>query len=184
MYRSLITVRYAKALLLKGKEVQKLDEIQKDLEFIEDVFSKNENLYDVLQQPTILISRKLFIVQSIFTNKLNTKITLDFISLIIRNRREHYLKDIFRNFTDLYNKDQGIKAAAITTAVSLEAEEEIAVKNFIKKNFNAKEINLKVNIDKDIIGGFIIQVNDQLLDVSVRHQLELIRKNFLRRKWI
>lgn len=184
MFRSLITVRYAKALLLKGKEDDQLNEIQKDIHVVENIFSENENLYDVIQQPTILPSKKLSIIHSIFDSILQTDTVLDFICLVIRNKREYYLKDIFRNFTDLYNIDQGIKAASITTAVTLESEEEEVVKNFIKKNFNARKINLSVHIDKDIIGGFIIQVNDQLLDASVRRQLEIIRRKFLHKQWI
>ncbi|MFP4017882.1 MAG: ATP synthase F1 subunit delta [Bacteroidales bacterium] len=184
MHRSLITVRYAKALLLKGKEDNQLNEIQGDIHIVENTFSENENLYDVIQQPTILPSKKLSIIHNIFDNRLQTTTVLEFISLVIKNKREYYLKDMFRNFIDLYNIDQGIKAASITTAVTLESEEEAVVKNFIKKNFNAREINLSVCVDRNIIGGFIIQVNDQLLDASVRRQLELIRKKFLQKEWI
>jgi len=182
MYRSLIAIRYAKALLLKGKEEGSLDELKEDIKFLEESFKEHGDLYEVLHQPTTAISKKIKIIDEIYSSRLNPVIT-DFLKLIIKNRREYFMLDIFRNFFDLYNEEKGIKSAILTTAVELGKKEQTAVKTFIKKNFNANEINLNVIVDKSIMGGFIIQIQDQLFDVSVQRQLDLIRKNFLHKKF-
>jgi F-type H+-transporting ATPase subunit delta len=182
MLGSLIAIRYAKAFLLKGKENGTLDELKRDIEFLNNVFDQHEALYKVLTQPTTAISQKINIIEQLFRTRLNP-VTIQFINLIIKNRREYYLKAISRNFFDLYNEEKGIKYAHLTTAVELGENEQTVVKEFIKKNFAANEIDLNNHIDEDLIGGFIIQIQDQLFDASVRRQLDLIRKKFLQKKW-
>ncbi len=182
MLGSLIAIRYAKAFLLKGKEEGILDELNRDAEFLKRSFEQHEILYEVLSQPTIAISKKTEIVDNVYSTRLNPA-TLDFLKLIIKNRREPYLKAIIRNFFDLYNKEKGIKYAILTTVVELGKKEQESVKEFIKKNFDANEIKLELQVDESIMGGFIIQIKDQLFDVSVRRQLDTIRKNFLLKKF-
>jgi F-type H+-transporting ATPase subunit delta len=42
-----------------------------------------------------------------------------------------------------------------------------------------KKVNLKFKSDQNLIGGFIAKVDDTLYDASIKHQLELLKKQFL-----
>jgi F0F1-type ATP synthase delta subunit len=52
----------------------------------------------------------------------------------------------------------------------------------IKKTYHA-EIEMNEEVDKQIIGGFILQVEDQLLDASVTGQLRKIKKNLIEKSY-
>jgi F-type H+-transporting ATPase subunit delta len=42
-----------------------------------------------------------------------------------------------------------------------------------------KKVRLKFRTDNEMVGGFIAKVGDTLYDASIKHQLELLRKQFL-----
>jgi F-type H+-transporting ATPase subunit delta len=181
MYRSLIAIRYAKALFLKAKEEEVLEKIHDDIDLINKSFEEYPELHDVLFQPSIVTTKKRKIIDDIYEDYVHP-ITLDFLELILQNKRERHIDDIFRNFNDIYNEDMGIKSAILTTTVELGKSEQKAIEEFIKNNFDANEIDLEVLVDKEILGGFIIQINDQLFDASIRRQLDLIKRKFLYKK--
>ena len=134
MYRSLISTRYAKSLILKWQEDKILVELHSDIRFLQKCLQENRDLYDVLHQPTVSISKKINIISGLFESRISP-VSVNFLKLIINNRREYYIEDIFRNFFDLYNEVKGIKRAILTTTVALEEKEQKEVKSFIEKNF-------------------------------------------------
>jgi F-type H+-transporting ATPase subunit delta len=52
------------------------------------------------------------------------------------------------------------------------------VKEFVKKKYGAKEVEINIEIDEKIKGGIIIKVGDEILDGSVSSQLKRL-KNIL-----
>jgi F-type H+-transporting ATPase subunit delta len=106
-------------------------------------------------------------------------VTLDFLLLIVRNHRDYYFPSIFRNFIDFYNDEEGIKTVELTTAVRIGDDEREDIKKYIIEVFKANKISFTEHVKPDIIGGFIIQIEDKLLDVSVRRQLNRIKQELI-----
>jgi len=181
MYQSLVTLRYAKALFLKAEEDHITHEVSEDIQKIKNTFRENPEIYKILQSPMVLESKKQKITREIFQEQVQ-EITLKFLLLILKNNRTASLKNILRHFTDIYNEKEGIKTVELTTAIKTDDKEKSLIQDLIKDTFNAKKISFKEKTDKTLIGGFIIQIEDQLIDVSVKKQLinikeELARKN-------
>jgi len=178
MYRSLISVRYAKSLFLKAQEENILDEIMKDIRFVQSTFKEYPEILTMLNHPITYSAQKREIIQSLFQDKVNP-ITLDFLLLIVRNHRDSYFPSVFRNFIDYYNDEGGIKTVDLTTAVQIGDEEREDIKKYIIEVFKANKISFTEHVKPDIIGGFIIQIEDKLLDVSVRRQLNRIKQDLI-----
>lgn len=68
----------------------------------------------------------------------------------------------------------GITESVLTTAVKIDPEIKNQVSGLIKKIFKTK-VDLKENIDDSIIGGFILKVEDNYIDASIRNKLRKIR---------
>jgi len=178
MYKSLVTLRYAKALFLQAEEQEEADRILGDVDKIVQVFKDSPELHRTLSHPVISTSQKLRIASEVFQDRI-APLMLRFIHLVIRNKREAYFMDIFRNYRDIYNHNRGIQVVRLTTAMGLGDREKEDIKQLIRKNFHARKVDFTEEIKPDIIGGFIIQVEDQLLDASVRRQLDAIRKTLI-----
>ena len=61
--------------------------------------------------------------------------------------------------------------------IAPEALEAIKQK-LIDSKLTHTNIEFRTSVDKDLIGGFVISFEDKLYDASVKHQLDLLRKEF------
>jgi len=175
MYQSQIGVRYAKSLFILAREKNKLEEVRNDIMLIYDTLNQSTDLNTLLEHPVIKPSQKIGALKKIFSSHIN-QITLSFLELVIRNKREVYLKRIAQNFIDIYKKNEGINSAILTTAYELSADEKKHLIGAIEKKTKST-IELKSVVDESIIGGLILQINDKELDMSILKQLQRFRNN-------
>ncbi len=173
MNDSKISVRYSRALfqLATGKNL--LDKVSEDMLFISEV-CKIVEVKEVLDSPIIVPSKKTKIFHSILEKSIE-KITLSLVDLLIKNGRESYLPAVARVFRDETLKYKGITETYLTTAVPVNDKVRNQISELISSVFKTK-VELIENIDKEIIGGFILKVNDNFIDASVRNKLRKIRK--------
>jgi len=111
---------------------------------------------------------------SLFEGKVGD-LSLDFIRLVTGNNREDYLAAICRHFFKLYKEEKGIKMASIETATPLTKKIRQEMVAIITGAFKA-EIELQEEVKKELIGGFVLRVEDKQLDSSVKGKLVRIKK--------
>lgn len=85
---------------------------------------------------------------------------------------------IMEKFSELYNEAHGIVVAQVVVRKDVSNDMIENVKEFVKKKYNAKEVEMEVVIDEKIQGGIIVKVGDEILDGSVAAQLKKL-KNIL-----
>ena len=134
MNESIISVRYTKALFEAAKEINVIEAVKEDIDTIFNVMNESQELQFVFKNPVLKPSKKQEVIQQIFKNF--NQLTLSFINLLIKNRREVYLHDISRNFLVKYAKSKGIEAAVFTTTKSIGNDILNEVKNIIKSVLN------------------------------------------------
>ncbi|HSH52241.1 MAG TPA: ATP synthase F1 subunit delta, partial [Bacteroidales bacterium] len=100
MYHSQINVRYAKSLFLLAKEKNLVDEIKKDVEYILESLNKIPEILVLLEHPVVKKSRKGAVLNELFAKKVN-EYTINFLQMVIKNKRENHLKGMIRDYIDL-----------------------------------------------------------------------------------
>jgi len=173
MNDSKISVRYSRALFELAVEKKLLDKISEDMIFISEI-CKIPQVKEVLDSPIIRPLKKTTILQSILEKNIE-KTTLSLVNLLIKNGRESYLPAVARVFRDETLKYKGITETFLITAVPVGDALKKLISELISSEFKTK-VELRENIDKEIIGGFILKVNDNYIDGSVRSKLRKIRK--------
>lgn len=176
MNDSAISVRYAKALFESAREKKLLDQVRKDMNLMREICSVPEFQF-LLRSPLFPESKKCSIIRKVLGEGVQ-ELTINLVDLVVKNNRELYLPGIARNFQDLYMKDRGIKAARLTSAGSLGAGLQEKIVRVIKEALDT-EIELEVEEDKDLIGGFIMRIEDQQYDASVATSLKKMKKKLL-----
>ncbi len=73
----------------------------------------------------------------------------------------------------MYYKSVGIRRAHLTSAVQTEGLED-KIRTLLEKQTGEKVL-MDSKVDPGIVGGFIVEVDDYILDASVARQLELNR---------
>lgn len=173
MNDSKISVRYSKALFLSALENKNLDEVNKDMILISETCKMAETK-EFLTSPIIVPSKKKEIFHKIFGGHVED-ITLSLIDLVVSNGRESYLPAIARVFIHETLRHKGITKSVLTTAIAVDEKVKKEITAMISEVFNTKA-ELEEIIDPDIIGGFILRVDDNYIDASVRNKLNKIRK--------
>ncbi len=141
------------------------------------VICKNKETKEFLDSPIIIPSKKEAIFHKMLEGNVE-KITLSLLDLIVKNGRESFIPAIARNFIHETKKFKGITESVLTTAIKVDDNVRKQIIDLISKVFNTK-VELKENLDPEIVGGFILQVDDNYIDASIRNKLRKIKKELI-----
>lgn len=100
-----------------------------------------------------------------------------FTELLVKNGRMEDVRLIFTTFVRMYYESTGTLLAHLTTTIPAP---EVALKlhDLLEKQTGGRVI-MDTEVDPSLIGGFVLEVGDYMLDGSVRHQIEAIRRQFV-----
>lgn len=177
MTNSKISVRYAKALFATAKEKNILDAIKNDVDTMYSTIKESAELAGLLESPTINGTKKFEILKQIFDKDVNS-ISIQFLELVAKNKREAFLTGILHYFIVLFKKDKNIMDAIITTSIALTEDQQEKVAKVLKNTYKA-DIELTQKVDPNIIGGFIVRIEDKQLDSSIIRKLSDIKQSFM-----
>jgi F-type H+-transporting ATPase subunit delta len=177
MNDSKISIRYSRALFQSALEKKILDKVNQDMIFISEV-CRNQETKDFLYSPIIIPSKKMEIFHRMFGDNVE-RITLSLIDLVVKNGRESFLPAIARVFIHETLKYKGITKSILTTACKVDSKVKKQISNLISEVFKTK-VDLEEIIDTEIIGGFILHVDDNYIDASVKNKLSKIKKGLER----
>lgn len=99
------------------------------------------------------------------------------VALLVRNGRMDCVRQIFNTFVRMYHQSEGLVSAKLVT-VKPEPALRDRVQALLETQTGHKVI-LQTSVDPSIIGGFILEVGDYMMDASVSRQIELIRRQFI-----
>ena len=169
-----IAVRYAKALFEAASDQGILEAVREDVDALQLLDNKVPGFRDLLESPVLNTEQKNKIFSILFEHKLE-KLSYKFVLLMSKNKRESFIPSACRVFYDLYKDKKGIKAAKLTTAGLMHESMVLRMKESLESHYKCI-IELETKTKADIIGGFILRVDDQQLDASVSSQLKKIKK--------
>jgi len=130
----------------------------------------------MLKSPVIPHLKKGEILVKIFEGKVS-KLTLAMFNLIVRKNREKILPQIAREFINAFNEARGFQPAHVMTAVALTTTLKSSVKELVK-NISSKKPLLTAEVEKNIIGGYILTMDDRQIDQSVKGALNKLKLKF------
>ena len=107
-----------------------------------------------------------------------------FINLIINKRRDVFLPEIFNAFQEQYKAHKNIGSVELTVAHELSDEMRNKLIESIKSQLNGQEIDLTINVDEKLIGGFVLESNNNLFDGSIARDLKDIKDQFLKNIYV
>ena len=180
MNTSKISVRYAKALFLAAEDAGTLEKIFGDVSLIHDVLGEVPRFRMILGNPVMAEKEKKDILNKTFGKYLD-KLTVRFLDLLSENNRLVFLPDMARDFIDLYKKELGISYALLITAVQIDKKIVEKIRKDLADHLK-KEVRLTTETDPEIIGGFILRIEDLQFDASITSALRRYKKELTSRK--
>ena len=172
-----LATRYAKSLLDLSIEKDRLDKINSDVRWLETICRDNPELVTVLRSPVIKGDKKEKILDAIFHNNLD-ELTMGFIRLMIRKGREMYLPEVLPAFITQYKTLKKIFTIRLRTVTPVSEELKEEILRQIRSTSEMQTIELETSVDESLIGGFVLEAGDQLVDASIAYDLKNIARQF------
>lgn len=178
MNRSIVITRYARALVKYVHEEGAGDRVCAESEALIKALSAVPDLRRMTEASDDVVPpyEKKKLLQGALGGGMSPQMD-HFLTLLNRNGRMDMAPDILRNFMDQYRRSIGIRKAHLTAAGEPSAELLEALRELVKKK-TGDDVLIEVDMDPSLIGGFVFDIDDYLLDGSVKRQLELIREKF------
>jgi F-type H+-transporting ATPase subunit delta len=173
-----IAKRYARAALSNAIEKSLLDTFYKDFMLVQNSIKGSRELELLLKNPVTNKNKKISIVKELFGNHIG-KDSLEFISFLINRGRDNIIFEILQSFFEIRNEHLGLLEVNVFGFYPISEGQQEKIKNELEKIIN-KKISISFQIDKSIMGGIIIKIDDTVLDASIKRKLELLKEHLLK----
>jgi F-type H+-transporting ATPase subunit delta len=172
-----LAARYAKAILDLAIEKGQLEPVYKDMVFIRVICGSNPDLVNLLKSPIIKSDKKRHILDAITDGRISP-LTKAFNALLMSKEREAYLPEIAAAFEEQYKKYKGIQTVKLTTAVPVSDDIRQTILDKVRTDRKVTEIDLETEVREELIGGFVLEIGDELIDASIAFDLHKIKQQF------
>lgn len=175
---SLVAERYAGALLELAIEKNALEEVYNDNLLITGTCDACKELVLLLNSPVINTEKKEIILRKIFEGHVG-RLTLTYLQIMVRKKREALIPAIAKKLTDLYNEYKNILSVQFKAPVLPDEELKKSVLELMAR-YTGKTIDLNPEIDESLIGGFVLSWEDKQYDASIRREIENMKNTIAR----
>jgi F-type H+-transporting ATPase subunit delta len=172
-----LAYRYAKSIIDIAVETGQLETVYADMKYMQQLFKVSRDFVNLLRSPIVTPDKKASVLVAVTENKVSA-LTASFNKLVVTKGRESGLPEIVNAVVEQYNKLKGIHQVRLTTAVEISDD----IKNILTAKLNNEaslgKIELETKTDESLIGGFVLEFNNNLLDASIARDLADIKKQF------
>jgi len=165
-----VSRRYAKALILIGKEDGLAEQYNEELSAVAGLFDTQEGFEKALTNPLFNKNDRKKVLEAVLAALDLSAIMKSFLILLFDKGRIGFLREISSHYKDLADELKGVVKASIVSATELSSDAVDKIKQALSKK-TGKTIVLNVDQDPDLIGGVVTKIGDLVLDGSVRTQL-------------
>ena len=171
-----VATRYAKALIDLAQEQNSVEAMRDDMQLFHHTLRVNPELKAVLANPIVSHSKKIKILDEVFSKKVNTA-SLAFFKLMVNKGRGEILYVTSQEYINMYDIKNHIVHASVVSATVLSEENK---KKMIADIHAATggTVKLDAKVDPSLIGGFVLTIGDRQVDTSISNSLRKLKNDF------
>ena len=176
MLTSKVAKRYAQGLLDFTNESGQTNAVFSEMKDVVKLMAESKDLNKFFLTPYIDSKKKTEVASQIF--KSLSPVSQNLITLVIKHGRENQLRNIAQEFINKVEDINGVQRITLTTATQISKENMEQILRSTNLVNQSATFDLKVNVNPEILGGYILRVGDQQVDASVKSKLNNIKKDF------
>ncbi len=161
---------YAEALLSVATDQNLLNTFANDVRLVQAVLESTPELRQFLANPVIKADDKKQFLEQVFGKRIHP-LLLNTLKLLTDRRRIVVLDSVCARFLELQRRLQKIALAEVVSAVELSEAQKRAIQDQVRRMHQVNSVELQTRLDADLIGGVLIKVGSQVIDLSLRGQL-------------
>ena len=168
---------YARSLFEAAQDADKIDEVKDQLGQVADAMEGDRDLQVFFFSPQLSSDEKKDGLHKAITGA--DPLIENFLELLIENHRVPAVFRIRREYDRLWDEVNKRLPVTITSAVELDEQTVRQIGDRIGEQ-TGREVELATAVDPDVLGGLVVRVGNTVLDASIRHRLEQLRKQVTR----
>lgn len=169
--------KYAATFLGLASEKKADDVVNEDMKSIAAAISSVSQLSKFLSNPTVNPELKAKVIFAVFKDKLN-KETVSYLEFLVKKNRIDIVHDVALSFTRLRDEKLGLMDVKVSSVVALTDAQQKEINQYLEQKFN-KKITLHGVIDENVLGGFVAEVGDTIIDASLKNKLRNVKSKLL-----
>jgi F-type H+-transporting ATPase subunit delta len=171
--------RYATALIDTAAKAQSIDSIEKDIHDLGAMLAASDDMQIFVTSPLIAQAEQAAAMAAIADKAGFNALTKNFLQTLIANRRLPMLAAALKAVQAEISKRRGEVEAQIQSAVALSPDQTKDLQAAISQALGMN-VAMNVTVNKDLIGGLVVQVGSTLVDASVKNKIERLSRAMMR----
>jgi F-type H+-transporting ATPase subunit delta len=176
----LASKKWAKALIELTQEDEGIskEEVLSDLRDVAENIENSEELKNVINNPSISAEEKQIVISKLFQNRI-MPIVYNFLFALNLKKRMDLISEIADEFEKELEELKNIVRVDITSAIDLSDERKNDIRNRIAEKLQ-KDVKVSWGVDADIIAGLIFNINDTVVDNSIKNKLDKLTEKIIK----
>jgi F-type H+-transporting ATPase subunit delta len=175
MQQSRVATRYASALFDQAQQDNTLETVIADMRGLKQMLAESRDLTLLFESPIMKASQKTAVVKALVEKAGISKTVHNFVLLLIAKSRESEIVQVIGALEERYNALKALAPVEVVSAFAMDADQQAKLMQQVEKTTGKKPVPT-YTVNPALIGGFTVKVGDQVMDGSVKHQLDLLRK--------
>lgn len=168
--------RYARALLdVAVKETADLDQVERELASIVDLFAQHKLLSQVLLNPVVPVPRKRAAMDALTARAQLLPMVAKLLGLLAERDRLALLPDLLAAYRDRLLDYRNVVRVEVTTTAPL-GDDQIKAIEMNLARASGRRVSLSARVDPSIIGGVVTRIGSTIYDGSVTRQLQRMKE--------
>ena len=168
---------YARSMLELASEQNRADEVGQEMAGIRELLDGNPTFAAFLADPGIGAAERTATLEKVFRGRASP-LVMNFLGVVNNRGRLRLLGPIAQAYNDLLDQQKGNIEVDVTVAQRLTPDQLEQVRQRVSAALGRNAV-VHQYVDENIIGGLVLRVEDQLIDASVKYQLEAMRERLL-----
>ena len=165
---------YAEAMIAIGNAEGDAASIEADLHAFSTAVAGSADLQNTLSDSSVPAARRQQIVEDLLAGKAS-KASAAAISMIVGAGRASDLPEIARVMSSRMAGNRGSAYAEVRSAVELSSDQLQRLEAALSKKAG-RPVSARVTVDPTVVGGLVTQIDDTVIDGSVRRRLTQMRE--------
>jgi F-type H+-transporting ATPase subunit delta len=165
---------WAAALLEIAKAEDNLAEVEDELFRFSRIVEGNDDLRMALSNPGQPAERRAAIVDELLEHR-SLQMTRAIAAFVVGAGRGHDLPAIVTRFVELAAESRQHEVAEVRSAVPLDDAQVQRIARALSQA-TKKNIEVRVVVEPDLMGGIVATIGDTVIDGTVRHRLEQLKE--------
>lgn len=181
MDQGLIPRRYAKALYRAAVEKGCQQQLYASMQLLGGAFAAEPKLGETMRNPFVSDADKAQLILAA-AGDTQAPLLADFVKLLVQNGRIGMVRDIAAAYCLIYRKESNIYRVEVVSAAAMDPAQEQRLKQLILSHLRGGSMEYASRIDPSLIGGFVVNIDNERLDASVKNELKQLRLKLLSNK--